>query len=939
MAPALLLERDAELRVIGAALDRAAEGDGALVAVEGPVGIGKTHLMRAARGAAEDRGMLVLAARGGELEQEFSGGVVRQLFERPLAQATPERREAALRGPAAAAGAELGLLPAAAAGEPGEFALLHGLYWLVANLAVEAPVLVAVDDVQWADPPSLRFLHYLARRVEGLPVIILVAARSGEPGAEPQVLRELLGDPAAQLVTPGPLSEPAARELLRAEVGATVDRRFAAACHAAAAGNPFVLRQLADAVRADGLDPAAASPEQVVELGSRAIARTILARIARMPEDAARVARALSVLAAGTGLRLVATVAGLDPERAARAADDLREADILEPSRTLAFAHPVVRGTIYADLADAERRALHAAAARALMADGVQPREVAPHLLVAAPAGDEDVVTTLRAAAQAAVRDGAGATAVRFLDRALDEPPEPGARGDVLAELGRARVLAGDVQGAAAALRASVPLAQDRRERAWRRLALARALAASEGPPAGIAVLEEAIADVGEADREMTLRLEGELGSVGVHHPHGVPPRFGTYRELAGSTPGECSVLATLARYLSLHGSSAEEAAELALRAVSGGMLVREETAESLALNHAIFVLTLCDRAQEARAAIEAAFAETRTRGSLFGVGAVANTSSFTYLRVGDLLAAESDARAAQEAMGAHASFWPTRLAVIVHSLVERGELAEAEAELRAGDALGPVPDVLVGSRLLVARATLALRTERPDAALADLADVAARERRWGLRDPELGWRALAAEAHAMRGEDGEARRLAAAQLELARGWGTDTAIGTALRAVGRVGAGEDAALAALEEAVERLARSPSRLELARANFDLGVALRARGRAADARAPLREAVDVAQSCQAVALADAAHAELLAAGARPRRRQLSGAEALTASERRVAELAASGLGNREIAQTLFVTIKTVENHLARAYQKLAIRSRAELPDALGLRPAS
>ncbi|HEX8205950.1 MAG TPA: AAA family ATPase, partial [Solirubrobacteraceae bacterium] len=327
MSPPLLLEREAELRSVVEALDRALEGDGSLVAVEGPAGIGKTHLLRAAREAAEERGMLVLGARGGELEQEFSGGVVRQLVERPLALATPERRAAALGGPAAAAGVELGLVPAAAGGAPGEFAVLHGLYWLVANLAAEQPVVVGVDDVQWADPPSLRFLRYLARRLEGLPVVILLAVRSGDPGSEPQVVRELLSDPAARLVTPGPLSEPATRELLRAQLGPGVDRVFAAACHAAARGNPFVLRQIADAVQADGVDPSSASAEHVAALGSRAVARTILSRLERTSEDAVRVARALSLLAAGTGLRLVAAVAGLDGDRAARAADELRDAD------------------------------------------------------------------------------------------------------------------------------------------------------------------------------------------------------------------------------------------------------------------------------------------------------------------------------------------------------------------------------------------------------------------------------------------------------------------------------------------------------------------------------------------------------------------------------------------------------------------------------------
>jgi DNA-binding NarL/FixJ family response regulator len=151
---------------------------------------------------------------------------------------------------------------------------------------------------------------------------------------------------------------------------------------------------------------------------------------------------------------------------------------------------------------------------------------------------------------------------------------------------------------------------------------------------------------------------------------------------------------------------------------------------------------------------------------------------------------------------------------------------------------------------------------------------------------------------------------------------------------VGLVGPLDDASLGALEEAVEHLNRSPAAVERARTLIDLGAALRRRGRRTDAREPLRQGVELARACQAVALAERGHEELIAAGARPRRLQFSGADALTASERRVAELAASGLGNREIAQTLFVTIKTVENHLARAYQKLGIRSRDGLPSALG-----
>jgi DNA-binding CsgD family transcriptional regulator len=138
-----------------------------------------------------------------------------------------------------------------------------------------------------------------------------------------------------------------------------------------------------------------------------------------------------------------------------------------------------------------------------------------------------------------------------------------------------------------------------------------------------------------------------------------------------------------------------------------------------------------------------------------------------------------------------------------------------------------------------------------------------------------------------------------------------------------------------LHDAVAILAPSPARLEHARALVDLGSALRRAGSRREAREPLREGLEVARRCGAAALVEAAHEELVTAGARPRRLQFSGVESLTASERRVAEMAASGQSNREIAQALFVTVRTVENHLSRTYRKLDIGSREELPEALQL----
>jgi DNA-binding CsgD family transcriptional regulator len=190
--------------------------------------------------------------------------------------------------------------------------------------------------------------------------------------------------------------------------------------------------------------------------------------------------------------------------------------------------------------------------------------------------------------------------------------------------------------------------------------------------------------------------------------------------------------------------------------------------------------------------------------------------------------------------------------------------------------------------------------------------------------------RCVAALAHAAAGRREEAARLVAEHLELARRWGTPSSIGVGLRAQGLLG--EDGGLERLREAVAMLERSPARLELAQALVDLGAGLRRSGKRAAAREPLRRGLDLARGCGASVLAQRAHEELVLAGARPRRRAFSGIESLTAAERRVARMAAEGMTNRDIAQALFVTVRTVENHLARAYSKLDVHSRAALPAA-------
>jgi DNA-binding CsgD family transcriptional regulator len=237
---------------------------------------------------------------------------------------------------------------------------------------------------------------------------------------------------------------------------------------------------------------------------------------------------------------------------------------------------------------------------------------------------------------------------------------------------------------------------------------------------------------------------------------------------------------------------------------------------------------------------------------------------------------------------------------------------------------------------LLLARGRLRAAQRRLDAALADMRAAGDIALRIGATSPSsLAWRSDAALVHVALGEHEPAPRLAREELDLARGFGAPRTLGVALRAAGVVVGGPEGE-ELLREAVVTLDGAGAALESTRALVDLGALLRRVNRRADARELLREGLDIAHHAGAALVADQAEIELRATGAKPRRARLTGVEALTASERRVAELAAQGLTNREIAQALFVTARTVEGHLTRTFQKLDLRSREDLPPSLAAR---
>ena len=936
-----LLERESELAEIAVALETASSGQGRLVVIEGAAGLGKTCLLQAALEGAGERGLTALRARGTDLERDFPFGVVRQLLEPQLAALSAAEREALFTGAAALARPLFGSsgdASLAAPTDPG-YGTLHGLYWLVSNLAERSTVVVSVDDIQWADASSLRFLAFLLPRLQELPLALLVAVRREGADASP-LISQLAAEAQAVRLTPRPLSVDAVSAVLRASFGRAADREFAQACEAATAGNPFFLEALLHELSVDDIEPTAAEAVRVRSLGPPAVSRAVLMRLTAVPGGPA-LARALAVLGDGAPLRDAAALAGLDERSAADAAGALVHAAILKRAGRLEFVHPIVRQAVYKDLAPHERATRHAHAARLLDGGGAPAERVATQLLATDPANDGWVLETLRSAARDANRRGASESAVRYLQRALAESPAGELRGEVLLELGQAEVL-GRMPEAIGHLTEAAELVSDSDKRAAAGLALGRTLAMLGRAQECAEAFRRTLDRLDAEERELRLTLEAEMllsTRLSISARPQLPPRrLAELRREAdpASSPAERALMAYLANEALLMNEPAWIVCELAERALGGGRLLAERSADSPLYFAPVVSLLFADGFKPAEAALEAALGDARARGSALAFTMASCFRSELEYRLGRLADAEADGRRALEFARRHG--WqfglPNAIAVLANPLIERGEL-EAAAELLEREDLDRVLEDVGGpvSNWLYQRGRVRVLRGLVEEGLSDMLACGRREEAWGCQSVgSIPWRSGAALTHAALGERVEAVALADEELRLARASGAPRALGIALRARGLVEGGA-AGVEWLCEATSVLERSAAVLEHARALLELGAALRRENHRRQAREPLTRALERARACGARVLLERAEEELAATGARPRRTALSGVESLTASERRIAQMAAEGRTNREIAQALFVTQKTVEMHLSNAYRKLDIRSRSELPATL------
>jgi DNA-binding CsgD family transcriptional regulator/tetratricopeptide (TPR) repeat protein len=927
---ALLLERGEELARIDTALAEARAGRGRLLVIEAEPGMGKTALLAAARTSAAASGMRVLRARGTELEHEFAFGVVRQLFERPLVEATARGRSDLLEGAAGVAAGVLGLPGAPVVDSPvdSSFAIQHGLYWLCANLAAGGPLCLVVDDAQWVDRPSLRFLAFLLTRLEEIGATVLIATRAG---SDCTLLATVKSDSATEVIPLAPLSARAVDDLIRTSLGRAPHPAFVAACMHATRGTPFLAVELIEALRGEQIEPTGTAAGRVTVVGAQTLGRSLELRLSRLPESATKLARAVAILEQGD-LVTAARLAGIEPSDGADAAEELVAVGILEPGRPLRFAHPMLRAALYQEQTASERAAGHRRAAQALAERPRRTESVAQHLLLSDADGDPWVVEQLGSAAAAALRNAGPESAASFLRRALEEPPAPAQQSALLLQLGLAEASAG-IDGWHEHLQDAIDTAPDGIAAARAARELARALNRRQRSAEAVEVLDRAAGRLGPDHAELVRQLEAAALIAAMNDPKAAArtvERRSAFRRRMDADADESPELLSVAAFLAvLTNDSAAEVAALALRSLS-----IDHGLASEASARAMLALVWAECFDEVRPFLDSAIEAARAAGDGGRLSVALATRAWLELRLGELEAAELDTRTAlsMPALPAPPLYRALNTGLLVKALVDLGRLDEAEAalELVDGEARsGSMPEGV----LRLARGRLRMEQGRAAEALEDFLAVGRDLKEASVVGPAFSpWRAEAALAQLALGNRAAAQQLAEEELALARSFGAPRALGVSLRAAGLAHGGVRGC-ALLREAVAAFERGGAGLARARALVDLGAMLRRGNNRVEARPYLREALDTAERLGAVAVRDAAETELRASGAKPRRRSLRGPDSLTASERRVAELASHGLTNREIAQTLFVTARTVEGHLTSVFRKLHVESRTSLGIAL------
>jgi hypothetical protein len=833
-----LVEREVEREAITSALADCALGRGRVVLVYGPSGAGRSSLVHAAVAEAATRDIAVLEAGGSELERGYGFGILRQLLEARIARLSAAQRRAMLADAGPAAAAALGSGQAVPRGSSATFEQNEGVYRLVSGLAVAAPLLLAVDDLQWCDRPSLDFLCFLGHRVRRLPVCIVASWRRGEPGVRAGGLQALASSRDTVFLAPGPLTLDGVRVVSCTDVEPDADEESVEAIHAQTGGQPFLVSELVAGLRLRGVTAQAGMRQAIEGVTPESVRRNVAARLGRHPEPVLRFAQAAAVLGE-TGLAQAAALAAIDADKARRPADALVRSGILRDDAVIGFAEPLMRAAVYDTLSSLECAALHQRAAELLLeaapeADAADEARIAEHLLRSEPAGQLRFRAVLHAVAGERTRAGAYADARRLLERALGESDDE-LRGETLTQLADTELRLGCFGAALAHASEALVLRLAPSTRHTACVVAAQSLALTAGTQAALAML----AAERERDGEPSLGLRAAAATLrACAGEPGDPAEAEITAKLRGATADERRLLALCAADHVLGATaSARDIRELCVRALDVNV-----GADATACYFAGFAALRADAGELVESLLEgnSLDAEQTADAALvrlaLGAQLAFDRGELERARRAALGVLEHVAAAPDSALGRRVR--TDTLAVLVLAALEcaRGEDAR--------DALSELSEQENADASAVAslRVAVALSEDRLDDAIdaARALEASSAGREWAA----LAWHAA--------GDCDAAVAHAAAHLDHVRLCGGASVLGSALTVRGVVTAGKEQ-VEHLEAAVALLENTSASLALARATIELGSALRRAGRRRDARERLIEAADLAYRCGAAAL--------------------------------------------------------------------------------------
>ncbi|WP_181776771.1 helix-turn-helix transcriptional regulator [Amycolatopsis pittospori] len=909
-----LLGRDSELDTISGLFRAALHGRATSAVVVGEFGMGKSSLLTAAGELAKAAGFTVSIAAASRLETHLSGGVCRQLIE-GLTHAPAEAGSPRPRTPHATES----LPDRRPRNEQEQTEALDAFFHTVRHAAEQGPVFLGIDSIHLADPWSMRCLAYIRHRVENLPVMVVLTSLIGHLQTGEVALLEMSGCTPATIKLRG-LGARHVAEFLHLSPG-----RFAEECREITGGNPFLLGALRRRMVA-GIDLDTA--------GSPMIGEVLRVRMHEYTA-APKMLEAVAILGEDASFDLLAQLAGVDEITALEAIDTMVRVHLLSNSHQPALTYRFVRNSVLADMPLTTRAVNHSRAARLLHDAGAPPERIGAHLLEATAIRIPWAVNILRLAARYSVVEGDAELAVKFLLRALEERLSERKRMAILLQLAHAEFHC-DPELAPARVREAVDHIDDRETAAF--VATAMILSLCCGQDARLAINSAgqfaARLDAGGPDAVWPLLCMTYLAEAGSRL--GPPPDFRDFeRQWAplNDPAAQQSRSGLLALDTVRSGKSSANAVRHFGEALSG---------EQPELFEQPYFFTLATAVLADEAALTDRLCQVLDTKRLpwdFHVpkGALATLARGIALQAGgDLVRASVHYESLVRQFDERGALGKCPVAVLctarlIETSVDLGRFDVATAALDKID-FGATQALFTHNYLLYARGRLRAVTGELELGYEDLRGCGRRLEHHGMSFPGFApWRAYAARTALALGRTDEAARLAAEDLEAAQRWGAPRILGGALTTAGLV-RDDDEAERLLTKAVDVLGGSTAKLALAEALTELGAVRARHGQGQKAIDTLRQAAQSSRHCGARPLARRA-AEALRDARASSVTAKDNEHGLTKQEYRVAVMASQGLTNREIAEALHLTRRTVELHLSGAYRKLEITGRTELSSAL------